>query len=312
MIAQGRSDLGMGTVLIGTILNVVLDPIFIFIFKMGVAGAAWATILSQAFSAIFALYCLRKTNLPVRLVWEKFRPDLCKKVLSLGFAPFLTYALDSTLLIILNATLQRTGGHGEGDILVMSTAIIQSYMLLITSPLGGITLGCQGVVSYNLGAGDYKRVKKALWCVYFVCLSFCTVILCVTMFASPYFVRLFTPDQELVSRSVTYIKIYAAGVLGMAAQWTVTDMGTALGQRRMTLFCSLVRKGIYVAGVLLLPILFTPAAAFAAQPLCDIVGSMISIFIFFRVLPRILATQKKERSCLTQSSKPSRASQRSR
>ncbi|PWG00302.1 MATE family efflux transporter [Levilactobacillus bambusae] len=293
LIAQGHSGLGVTTVLIGALLNVSLDPILIFVCHLGVAGAAYSTIFSQIISALFALFCLCFWDLPVNLTWGHFRPDLCIKIIGLGLAPFLTYALDSCLLILLNTTLQRTGGVGLGDRLVTTATIIQSYLLLVTSPLSGITLGCQGIVSFNFGAKDFKRVKNALWCVYLVCLSFCSIIFLITIFASPYFVRLFTNDSPLITQTVTALKIYLAAVLCMAAQWTVTDMGIAMGQMKMALFCSLLRKALYIAGVLILPFLFTPQAAFFAQPLCDGVTSIISIIIFFRILSKILVPNQE-------------------
>lgn len=293
LIAQGRAGLGVGTVLIGALLNVSLDPILIFCLGWGVAGAAISTVISQVVSSGFTIYCLRHLDLPVTLTWGRWRPDLCRQILTLGLAPFLTYALDSSLLILLNATLQRTGGPGEGDLLVTCATIVQSYMLLITSPLSGITLGCQGIVSFNLGARNAPRVRQALWWVYLVCLGFCTIMGLVTLLATPLFTHLFTTDPTILHRSVPYIKLYSAGVLCMAAQWTVTDMGTALGKMKMALTCSLIRKGIYVLGVLGLPRLIRPDAAFAAQPLCDVVASVVSLLIFWQVVPRLLK-QKRE------------------
>lgn len=288
LIAQGRTGLGVGTVAIGALLNIIMDPIFIFVFKLGVAGAAISTIISQVASSLFALVCLRYCDISVKLVWGRFRWDLCKKILTLGLAPFLTYALDSGLLILLNATLQRSGGSKSGDLLVTCATIIQSFMLLITSPLSGITLGCQGVVSFNLGAKNYQRVKKSLWCVYFVCLAFCSLMLLIILFATPIFVRLFTTNENIIQNCVPYVKLYSAGVLCMAAQWTVTDMGTAMGQMKMALTCSLIRKVIYVLGVIFLPILFEPETTFAAQPICDIVASIISIIFFSRMVSKVL------------------------
>lgn len=288
LIAQGRSGLGMGTVVLGAALNIGLDPVFIFALDMGVSGAAWATILSQAAACAFALISLRLPGLPVPLRWGKFRPALCKKVLALGLAPFLTYALDSVILIILNTVLQRQGGPGEGDVLITCAAIVQSYMLLIAMPMSGITLGCQGVVSFNLGAGNRERVRLALRGVLFLCFIFSAVMLVVTHLCSPWFVRLFTKDAQVMARSVSYIKLYTAGALFMAVQWTVVDMSTALGQVGLALLCSLVRKSLFLAGILLFPVLFTAAAAFAAEPFCDITASVISAVLFVHFTPKLL------------------------
>lgn len=291
LIAQGRSGLGMGTVMLGAALNISLDPVFIFALNMGVSGAAWATVISQAGACVFALFCLRMPSLPVPLRWGHFRPDLCKKVLALGAAPFLTYALDSVILIVLNTVLQRQGGGGEGDVLITCAAIVQSYMLLISMPLSGATLGCQGVVSFNLGAANRNRVEQALRGVLIICLIFTGLMLLLTHLFAPWFVKLFTENTEVMVRSVRYIKIYIAGAIFMAVQWTVVDMSTALGQIGMALFCSLFRKGLFLAGTLLFPVLFTASAAFAAEPFCDIVASCLSAVLFIHAIPKLLMTR---------------------
>lgn len=288
LIAQGRSGLGMGTVVVGAALNIALDPVFIFVLDMGVSGAAWATVLSQAASCAFALVSLRLPSLPVRLSWGRFRPELCKKVVVLGMAPFLTYALDSVILIIMNTVLQRRGGPGEGDLLITCGTIVQSYMLLIATPMSGITLGCQGVVSFNLGAANRERVRQALRGVLLLCLGFAALMLVVTQLFSRQFAGLFSKDGEVLARSVSYIKLYTAAALCMAVQWTVVDMSTALGQVGLALFCSLVRKGLFVSGILLFPVLFTASAAFATEPFCDVTASVLSGILFLRFTPRLL------------------------
>lgn len=304
LIAQGRSGLGMGTVVLGAALNIGLDPVFIFALDLGVAGAAWATILSQAAACAFALCSLRLPGLPVPLRWGRFQPALCKKVLFLGTAPFLTYALDSVILIALNAVLQRRGGPGEGDVLITCAAIVQSYMLLISMPMSGITLGCQGVVSFNLGAANRARVEQALRGVLLLCLGFAALMLAVTHLCAPWFVRLFTGDAQVMARSVSYIKLYTAGVLFMAVQWMAVDMSTALGQVGLALFCSLVRKILFLTGVLLFPALFTAAAAFAAEPFCDVTASIISAVLFLRFTPRLLARRcAHKQPCAAESSR---------
>jgi len=288
LIAQGRSGLGMGTVTIGAVLNIVLDPVFIFLLNMGVAGAAWATVLSQAAACVFALVSLRLPGLPVPLRWGRFQPAVCRRVLALGLSPFLTYALDSVILIILNTALQRYGGPGEGDILITCSAIVQSYMLLIAMPMSGITLGCQGVVSFNLGAGSEKRVRQALGGVLLICLVFAAFMLGATQLLAPRFVHLFSTDSEILSRSIGYIKIYTAAALFMAVQWTSVDMSTALGEVRLALFCSLFRKTLFLGGIVLFPLLFTASAAFAAEPFCDITASILSCTLFLHFLPKRL------------------------
>lgn len=289
LICQGRSGLGMATVVLGAVLNICLDPLFIFVLDMGVAGAAWATLFSQAASCVFALTALTWKTMPVPLRWGRLDLSICKKVVAFGMAPFLTYALDSVILIVLNATLQRRGGPGEGDALLTCCSIVQSYMLLIAMPMSGITLGCQGVISFNLGAGDARRVKQSLKGVFALCLAFCAVMLAVTHLCSPLFVRLFTKSGDLAARSVTLIKVYTAGVLALPIQWTVVDGSTALGQTRLALFCSLFRKTLFVTAVVVLPIFFGASAAFCAEPLCDVTAACVSATLFLRFTPKTIA-----------------------
>ena len=290
LICQGRSGLGMGTVVLGAGLNICLDPLFIFVFDMGVAGAAWATLLSQAASCLFALVALTRRSMPVPLRWGSFDFAICRKVIAYGMAPFLTYALDSVILIVLNTTLQRRGGPGEGDALLTCCSIVQSYMLLVAMPLSGITLGCQGVISFNLGAGNAQRVKKALKWVFALCFSFAAVMLAVTHLCSPLFVRLFTQSEYLMARSVTLIKVYTAGLLFLPIQWVAVDGSTALGQTRLALFCSLLRKTIFVSAVVILPMFFPAWSSFCAEPLCDVTAACVSAALFLRHTPRTLAS----------------------
>src|SRR5699024_5876161 len=119
-----------------------------------------------------------------------------------GLSPFLIIASDSILLIVLNTVLQRYGGPGEGDTLVTCATIVQSYLLLITMPMGGITLGSQPVISFNYGMGDAGRIKKALRCIVGLCISFCVFMMALTYTVSPLYVSLFTKDSEILARSV--------------------------------------------------------------------------------------------------------------
>ena len=202
LIAQGFSGLGMVTVMLGALLNIALDPVFIFVFDMGVAGAAAATVISQMASCAFVLFSLLRRRMPIRLGWGDFQWLAVRRIVSFGLSPFLIIASDSILLIVLNTVLQRYGGPEEGDILVTCATIVQSYILLITMPLGGITLGSQPVVSFNYGTGDAARMKKAIRCIVGLCVTFCVLMTVLTYTASPLYVTLFTKDPEVMARSV--------------------------------------------------------------------------------------------------------------
>ena len=288
LIAQGYSGLGMATVVVGAALNIVLDPVFIFVLDLGVAGAAIATVLSQVASCTFVLLSLLRKTMPVPLRWGGFSRRIMKQVLAFGLSPFLIIANDSVLLIVLNTVLQRYGGEELGDTLVTCATIVQSYLLLITMPMGGLTLGTQPVVSFNYGAGDAKRIKTALKSIVGLCLAFCAIMMVVTHTLSPLFVRLFTQNAEVLERTVGYIKVFTAMILPLAIQYPLVDETTALGHVRLALFCSLFRKAVFLAGLLLLPALVSPEATFLSEPIADVVAATVTTILFLHFFPKIM------------------------
>lgn len=290
LICQGFSGLGMLTVVLGAVMNIVLDPVFIFLFHMDVAGAALATVLSQMASCAFVLLALRSKKMPVRLGWGGLNGRLIRRVLAFGMSPFLTIATDSVLLIVLNTVLQRFGGPGLGDTLVTCATIVQSYMLLITMPMSGITLGTQPVVSFNYGAGQPERIRKALRTIVGMCLVFCALMLVLTYTVSPLIVRLFTADGDLIARSVRYIKMFTCMILPLAVQYPLVDESIALGQVRRALFCSMFRKTVFLVGLILLPMLTNPENTFFAEPIADLVAATLTSILFMRAYPKVLAT----------------------
>lgn len=293
LIGQGFSGLGMATVMLGAVLNIVLDPIFIFLFDMGVAGAAAATVISQMASCAFVLLSLLRRKMPIRLGWGDFHLQTMQQIASFGLSPFLIIASDSILLIVLNAVLQRYGGPGEGDVLVTCATIVQSYLLLITMPLGGLTLGSQPVVSFNYGAGNATRIKQAIQCITGLCLIFCILMTIVTHTVSPLYVTLFTKDSEVMLRSVRYIKRFTCMIIPLAFQYALVDETTALGQVRLALFCSMFRKTVFLLGLFLLPALFSAEATFFSEPIADLVSCIMTITLFSHFFPRILAERTK-------------------
>ena len=293
LIGQGFSGLGMATVMLGAVLNIALDPVFIFLLDLGVAGAAVATVLSQMASCAFVLFSLLRKKVPIRLGWGDFHLGTMKQIASFGLSPFLIIASDSILLIVLNTVLQRFGGPGEGDILVTCATIVQSYLLLITMPLGGLTLGSQPVVSFNYGAGHALRVKQAIRWITLLCVLFCAIMTLVTHTLSPLYVSLFTRDPEILLRSVRYSKRFTAMIIPLAFQYALVDETTALGQVRLALFCSMFRKTIFLLALFLLPALVSAEATFFSEPIADLVSSIVTITLFLHFFPRILAKRAK-------------------
>lgn len=290
LICQGYSGLGMVTVVLGAVMNIILDPVFIFVFHMDVAGAALATVISQMCSCGFVLLALRRRKMPVPLGWGGLDMGTVGRVLSFGMSPFLTIATDSVLLIVLNTVLQRYGGPGLGDTLVTCATVVQSYLLVITMPLGGITLGTQPVISFNYGAGRPDRVRRAMRSILLLCLCFVAVMMVVTHTLSPLFVRLFTSDADLAARSVAYIKRFTCMIIPLGIQYPLVDESIALGQVHRALFCSLFRKSVFMAGLLLLPLAFGAEATFFSEPIADVAAATMSAVLFLRSYPKVLQT----------------------
>ncbi len=285
LICQGFSGLGMLTVMLGAVLNIVLDPLFIFVFDMGVAGAALASVLSQAASCVWVLCALRGKKVRIRLQPSDFSWQAVGRIARFGFSPFLIIALDSVLFIALNTVLQRYGGPGEGDILVTCATIVQSYYLIISMPMGGLTTGCQPVVSYNYGAGNIERIKKAIKIVIGLNLIFCSLVLVGTHWLSIYFVRLFTKSAEIAARTVRYNTIFTCMILPLAVQYALVDETTAVGYVRLSCFCSMFRKALFLLMVVLLPALLGAEAVFWAEPIVDLVAAALTTTLFLRLVP---------------------------
>ncbi|MFR5732813.1 MAG: polysaccharide biosynthesis C-terminal domain-containing protein [Clostridium sp.] len=152
IICQGFAKVGMKAVMIGAVANIVLDPIFIFGLHLDVRGAALATVLSQMCSCFYVLSFLFGKKVPIRITFYGYDPRLMLQVARVGFSPFVIIALDNVLIISQNMVIQRLGGPGQGDTILTCAAIVQSFMLIITMPLGGITSGTQTILGYNYGA----------------------------------------------------------------------------------------------------------------------------------------------------------------
>ena len=225
--AQGFPGPGMTTTLIGAILNIFLDPLFMFGFHMGIAGAAIATVLSQMASCAFVLLVLFRKNMPVLLKPCAPQKKLTRSILSLGFSPFLILATDSLLLIALNAALQYHGGPGLGDTLITCATIAQSFLMLITSPMIGITGGCQSLISFNNGAKRPDRIRRIVFCVLILCVCFTSFMFVMSRIFSVPFSRIFTSDASQVSLASWTVRVYTMMIVPLAFQYTFVDSLTA-------------------------------------------------------------------------------------
>ena len=285
---QGFPLVGMFTVLIGAGCNILLDPVFIFGFHMGIAGAAVATVISQILSCIFAMRFLFGKKVPVKITFGQYDTKIMNRILSLGFSPFLILATDSLILILLNTILQKYGGKSQGDMFITCATIAQSYLLLITSPMIGISGGTQAILSYNYGARRADRVKDAERNILGVMLIFTTIMFLLSRLVPRYFVLLFTSDPQYISFSVWAIHTYTLMIIPLSFQYVFVDGLTALDRPKTGLALSVTRKSLFVLSAAILPVFFGAKAAFFAEPVADGVCSVLSTVVFLLLINRHL------------------------
>ncbi len=288
IICQGFARTGMISVLIGAVLNILLDPVFIFLFDMGVAGAAVATVLSQVASCAYVLLFLFGRKVPIRISFGGYDPGIMKKILCIGFTPFVIIAIDNVMIIAMNAVLQNYGGPAEGDLLVTCATIVQSFMLIVTMPLGGITGGTQTILAFNYGAHRPDRVKKAQRYIFILAVGYTTLLFILARTAGPLFVRLFTSDSVLAAEAFQFIRICTLAVIPLGVQYVIVDGFTGIGQVRLSLPLSFFRKLVYFVSLFVLPALWGARTAFYAEPLSDLFGPLASVIVYSVAMKKIL------------------------
>ena len=290
---QGFANEAMLTTIIGAVMNIVLDPIFIFVLGMGVRGAAVATVLSQACSCAFVLWFLFGYRAHVRITLGGYSARVMLRVLTFGFCPFIIIAGDSVLIIALNTVLQRYGENGSGDMLIACATIVQSYMQIVTLPLGGITSGTQPILSFNYGAKNTDRIRKSEKEIVKLAFLFCLIMFIISQTVSSVFVRLFTQNEQYIQLSVWAIKVFTFGIIPLALQYAFVDGLTALGIVRVSVSLSVFRKVAFLVLTLLIPAYFGATAAFYAEPIVDIFCGLFSTAIFLSLIGRILRKREQ-------------------
>lgn len=288
IIAQGYSGIGMATTLIGAVANIALDPLFIFTFKMGVAGAALATILSQFVSFAFVIIFLFLKGTKCRLSFGGYDIKIMLKVIRMGISPFLIVATDSIIIIASNICLKAYGGE-NADMWISSLTVVQAFLSIITMPMMGISTGSQPVISFNYGARNLDLIKKGEKCILGMCVAFTTIMFGLSFVVAKPFVGLFTDNPVIAENSVWGIRIFMIGIIPLAFQYAFVDGMTALGQPQFAIVLSLTRKLVlYLGATLLLPKLLGAHAVFYAEPIADIGAAVLSTTVFLIFFPKIL------------------------
>ncbi len=290
LTTQGFSNFAMMTTVIGAVINIVLDPIFIFTFEMGVSGAALATILSQAVGAAFVLWFLTKSKKSMlKITLKNMIPDpkVFGPCLALGVSTFVMISTESLLSVSFTSSLQRFGG----DLAVGSMTIITSISQLASMPTSGIASGCQPITSFNFGAGNRDRVKQCFRSQLLVGAGYTTLFWVLSMFLPEFFVRIFNKDAALVEHTAWAMRIYMAGIFSLGFQLVCQQSFVALGQAKVSLFMACLRKLILLIPLIfILPLFFENKvmAVFLAEPISDIIAALVTTATFFKRFDRIL------------------------
>ena len=290
IIAQGRSTTAMMSIVIGAVINIVLDPVFIFIFHMGVKGAAIATVISQAVSAAWNVKALVDKKAVLKIIPSCIRPELrvMGQIFSLGISPFIMRSTESLISIVLNHQLQKFGG----DLYVGSLTIMQSVMQLFSAPLNGYTQGVQPIVSYNFGAGKFDRVKTTYR--YMIAGSFLISFLTAAsaMIFPEFYAMMFTNEQELITLTGKVMPIFMTGMLIFGLQNGIQPTFLGLGQAKISLFIALLRKVILLVPLaLIFPNFFGVMGVYYAEPVADIISALTASILFLCNIKKILTME---------------------
>lgn len=278
---QGFAKTSMATVCIGAVLNIILDPIFIFGLNMGVRGAAMATIISQAVSAVWVLVFLTGKRTILKLRVSCMMPDLkiIGSTLALGVSPFIMQSTESLIQLIFNTGMRNYGN----DMYVAVMSILFSIMQVVWMPMQGFAQGAQPIISYNYGAGNITRVKECFRKLFIVCISFSLGIIALVELFPGMFIGIFTDDVELIQLGIPALRVFMAGMCVMGAQTACQQTFLALGESFISMFLALLRKVILLMPLaLLLPVVtgWGVWGLFMAEPISDIIAVSTTITMF--------------------------------
>lgn len=290
LTTQGFSNFAMVTTLIGAVMNIILDPILIYGCGMGVAGAAIATVCSQAVSAAWVLWFLlkgKKTLIRLRMRFLRLDPKVFGPCLALGISGFVMLATEAVLNVCFNSSLSQYGG----DVAVGSMTIISSCANLALLPTTGICQGCQPITSYNFGAGNRDRVKKCVFTQIAVCGGYTLAFWSFCMLFPELLAGIFSSDPVLIEYTSWTLRIYMAGILAMGFQIACQQSFMAMGQAKVSLLLACLRKLILLIPLIyILPLVLenNVQAVFLAEPVSDILAATVTVTVFISQFNKIL------------------------
>ena len=286
---QGFAKISMMTTVIGAVINIVLDPIFIFLLDMGVRGAALATVISQGVGALWIIRFLTGKKTVLRLKKENMRLQwsVIGPCLALGISTFVMVSTESLLSMSFTSSLAKFGG----DLAVGAMTILTSCSQLITMPLQGICQGSQPIISFNFGAGNKERVRKAFYLQFGICTGYATLFWAALMLVPQMFVSIFNNDPALVQYTSWAMRIYMAGIFSMGFQLSCQQSFMALGQAKISLLMACLRKIVLLIPLIfILPVFFENKVfgVFMAEPVSDIIAALVTTVMFFTQFKKIL------------------------
>ena len=288
LLGQGFSRQGMMAVVVGAVMNVVLDPVLIFGAKMGIAGAAIATVLSQCGMAVYVVYQLCRPKIPIRLHFCRPQKVLCTRILSVGSMSFLITILDNLIIILLNMVLRRYGGIQYGDQLLTCATVVQSFLTIVFCPAQGITSGCAAIFGYHYGAGHYRKIRRAFFGVFVLCGLYIGILQIAVQMSPQIFAGLFLQDTDMIRLASASLRMYTLALVGVAVQYALVDGLTAMGRIRFAFPLSVFRKLVYMACIFVLPRIMDIRSVFYAGSISDAVGAAFSAAVFFGIVdPRL-------------------------
>lgn len=298
--SQGFGTIGMMTVLMGAVVNIILDPIFIFTLDMGVRGAALATVIAQFLSAVWTVRFLTGKKAILKLKYSCFRLDKyrVRSIMSLGMSGFTMAVTNSVVQVMYNVSLQQYGG----DLYVGVMTIINSIREVISMPVRGITNSAQPVMGYNYGASEYGRVKRAIVFTSVIPIIYTTAVWGLIHGYPEFFIRIFNHDPEVIQAGVPAMRIYYFGFFFMSLQFAGQSIFVALGKAKQAVFFSIFRKVIIVAPlIILLPILLSngTSGVFMAEPISNVIGGGACFLTMFFTVWRELDRKMKQKQTVT-------------
>lgn len=288
--AQGRPTIAMCSVLIGAFLNIILDPIFIFWFDMGVKGAALATVISQACSAVWVLRFLfsKHASLPLERRYMRLDKGILLSMLALGISPFIMASTESLVGFVLNSSLKEFG-----DIYVSALTVLQTSMQFVSVPLTGFAQGFVPIASYNYGHGDKRRVKECFRIVLIIMFSFNLFLMLFMILFPSTVASAFTSDEYLIGTVHWAMPVFLGGMTIFGLQRACQNMFVALGQAKISIFIALLRKVILLIPLaLILPHFMGVTGVYAAETISDATAAICCTLLFFWQFPKILGKMK--------------------